>query len=276
MAAKDDEGMLLLGLALLFMLGFGGEKPEPKGPDGFKDKPDKDKPDLPTPPPPPPPPEDKKLPRPDKWTNDYPTPGNLYVVRSGDSMLKIANKALHMAAYRAAQKYTGATVAEANAFAKEFAGNAQRQYKYVDAITCESWNDATVTTHGYGDQARKSPATGRAIRLLPKHADNLARLGNNKPPKRLMHRGTPGDRANGVKRSGSGSSFETLYLPGVSLKAITSQDKLKLGGGTWPDGSSKRHPPKWVLELGVKDETGSEPKGRKLRGCNPAVKIEVS
>ena len=132
-----------------------------------------------------------------------------------------------------------------------------------------------MTTYGYGDQARAAPESKRAIRLLPQHADNLARLRNGKRAIREMNYGKPTDRANGIRRSGGGSNFETLYLPGVNLRLIAEEERLKIGGGTWPDGTSKRHPPKWVIDLGVKDRSKSIAQYKGPRGCGDRIAIEV-
>ena len=174
------------------------------------------------------------------------------------------------AAYLAATREMGMDEAAALDYAGDWADNAQRQYAYLDAITCSSFNDATVTTYGYGDQARASPVSRRAFRLLPQHSDNAARLAAGDIPERRMHYGGLSDRANGKKRTGGGSDFETLYMPGISIKEIAETGELRLGGGTWPDGSSKREPPKWVFELGVKDRSGSLQKGDRLFGCGTA------
>ncbi len=269
-----DEEIALLGVALLFLLGMGGEKPDPGpvGPDGLKPNPDGDKPE---PKPEPTPQPDEKVPAFDDMVNPdgYPTPGTFYKVQQGDIMLGIAKRALTGAAYTAAVERMGMSPADALTFASDFATNS-RQYKMVDLITCESWNDATVTTHGYGDKPRAAPGSGRAIRLLKMHADNMQRLRNGNAAQRRMHRGFPADKANGVRRGGDGSHFETLYIPGLNLKAIT-QGRLEVGGGKWPDGSSKRHPPKWVLRLGVRDRSNSEPKGTRPRGCGQRASIEV-
>lgn len=213
----------------------------------------------------------------DEITNtDWPVPGHFYVVQPGDKGYGIAKRALADAAFRAAKKYLDATDDQARTFASNFSGSSQHQRTYLGWITCESWNDATVTTHGYGDQTFASGLSGRAIRFLPQHADNLSRLRDGRRAVREMKFGTPNDRKNGVRRLGkAGGAFETLYLPGLSLKQIANNETLKLGGGKWPDGSSKAHPPKWVLDLGVRDRSKSVTTGNLLRGCGDKVKVEV-
>ena len=84
-----------------------------------------------------------------------------------------------------------------------------------------------------------------------------------------------GVEVNGIRRSGGGSNFETLYLPGVNLRLIAEEERLKIGGGTWPDGTSKRHPPKWVIDLGVKDRSKSIAQYKGPRGCGDRIAIEV-
>lgn len=274
-AAKG--GLVLL---LLFLMGAGGEKPEPEPePEPDPIGPDKVKPPDPGPEPEPEPkPEpDKNTPEVDDITNlEWPTPGHFYVVQKGDFMFGIVVKALKDAAFRAAKKYLGYTDDEARTFASNFASDTSRQYQYLYAIICESWNDATVTTYGYGDKTVPSPESKRAIRLLPQHEDNLARLRNGQRAIREMNYGKATDRSNGIKRSGGGSHYETLYMPGLNLKVLAEKQQLKIGGGSWPDGSSKANPPQWVLDLGVKDRSKSIAQYKGPRGCGDnRVPIEV-
>jgi len=275
---KTEEVGIVALLLLLFASGSGGEPPN-KGPDKIKPPPQPD---------PGPEPVEPVEPTPevvdppiDEITNtDWPVPGHFYVVRpaqdgeKGDTGLRIAKRALADAAFRAAKEFLGASDDGAREFAKAYSSDGPRQYAYLDKITCESWNDATVTTYGYGDKARAAPLSGRAIRLLPQHADNLSRLRQGKRAVREMHFGKSSDRTNGVRRGGGGDRHETLYLPGVDLAPII-EGKLAIGGGTWPDGSSKAHPPKWVLDLGVRDRSKSVTRGNLLRGCGDKVKVEV-
>lgn len=262
----NDE-LLFVGGLLLLLLGSGKKKDDDKrGPDTI----------APTGPTPGPTPDDD-LPQnpamPDMVNPDgYPTAGTFYQVQQGDTMLGIAKRALTEAAFTAARNQLGLDDAAALEFASDFATGA-RQYAFLKAITCESWNDATVTTYGYGAQAVAGQA-GRAVRLVPAHANNIQRLAQGMPAARRMHRGTPGDKANGVRRSGTGDELETLYIPAIDLAKIAEGKGLRLGGSKWPDGSSRIHPPKWVLALGVDDQTGTEPKGTKKRGCG-ASKVAI-
>lgn len=284
MSKKSKKGPALLVLALLALLGMREDEEEPE-PDPERDGPDGFAPIDPVGPGPEPDPEPEPEPDPEPEDHtpaiddivnpDWPVPGHFYRVRQGDNGLKVAKRALADAAYRAGKDLHGMTVNDARSFASQISGKASLQYAYLDAITCEAWNDATVTTFGYGNLTRPAPGSRRAIRFVPQHANNVKRLRQGKPALREMHFGTAADHDNGKRRTGrAGGEFETLYMPGVDLEAL-GEGELKLGGGKWPDGSSKRHPPKWVLALGVKDRSKSVPTGKRKRGCGSSKKIEV-
>jgi hypothetical protein len=267
-----DEEIIGIGVLLLLLLGKKEEKGT--GPDGLK-------PPGPTPPRPPEPPEPTEPTEPEQTPGAsdiidvYPTPGHFYQVVSGDFLYRIASRSLRSAGFLAAREWLGMNDSNANAFASDFADSAQRQQQYLDMILCAAWNDATITTHGIdGSKTRRNPQTQRGIRLVPKHADNFSRLVNGQRPQRLMHFGKPSDRVNEQMRTGSGSNFELMWLPGLSLKAIAESRTLKLGGGKWPDGTSRANPPRWIMRLGVADRTNSMPKGNRARGCG-GDKVEV-
>jgi hypothetical protein len=271
----NDE-LLFLGGLLLLLLGSGKKDNGKDGPGGIKPvdpKPDPKKtpgvivPDGPK--------VDPKTPTIPEIVNpdNFPSAGTFYQVQQGDILLGIAKRALAEAGYLAGIE-RGLSPAEAQEFAREFR-TPTRQANYANLITCSPWNDATVTTYGYGKQAQPAKS-GRAIRMIPANDPNIQRMLAGLAPTRRINRGTQGDQANGVTRSGSGSSYATLWLPAIDLKAIKSGAGLKLGGSTWADGSSTKNPPRWVMNLGVIDTTSSEPRGLKKRGCKPhqaAIKV---
>jgi len=286
MSDKNQKAGLAIAIGILFILGLAGKKtetepeddpepgpeptPGPSGPGGIAP--------VPTPTGPNPPLDEIVTPDlPGK--NGWPEPGKFYAVRGSDnqSMLRIASRSLFNGAYQAAKQIGGLSDLDAESFAESFRSNATRQANFVNDIQCESWNDAIYSTYGFGNKAQKSPS-GRAMRLLPQHAPNLQRLKNGQAPQRRQNYGQKTDQANNKKRSGSGSTHELLYIPGIDLDVLWNQNRVEVGGGTWPDGTSKANPPKWILDLGVKDLTGSIPKGYILRGCpgRPQVKVRVS
>ena len=291
MSDKNQKAGLAIAIGILFILGLAGKKtetepdddPEPEEPKnpgfggGFGEEGEKIEPK------PEPPLEDLITPE-----GEWPEPGKFFQVRSkfsdgkGMNLLRIASRALNEAAYKAAVEVGGLTPSEAVSFANQFRdkntpGGPTRVANFANDIQCESWNDALYTTYGFGDKAQKAPS-GRAVRLLPQHAPNLQRLKNVQAPQRRQNYGQKTDQANNKKRSGSGSTHELLYIPGIDLDVLWNQNRVEVGGGTWPDGTTKANPPKWILDLGVKDLTGSIPKGYILRGCpgRPQVKVRVS
>lgn len=288
MAKKDDQKKILAvaaaGVAAFFLLRRKASAKGPKRDDDIK-IPDDIKPADPKPKP-------RKTPgkiaptgpvKPPKMeptipeiTNPdrYPSAGTFYEVQKDDIMLGIAKRALTEAAFLAA-KNNGEDDDSALAFSRAWA-TGSRQYAMLKAITCEAWNDATVTTYGYGDDAEPG-SSGRAIRLLPKHERNMQRLREGKPARRKMNRGLPSDRDEGIERTGSGFSYETLYIPYIDLQAIQAGDGLVIGGKNWPDGTSMANPPQWVMDLGVEDISGTEPGlGSQIRGCGAGeAKVKI-
>jgi len=279
MSEQNQKAGLAIAVGILFLLGLAAKKPdepEPKTPGGGL------KPTGPGPGPGPGPtePEKKDPPFTEIVTppGEWPEPGQFYQVRGSDnqSMLRISSRALFQAAYKAAQEVGGLDQQAAIQFANDFRSNGTRQANFANDIQCESWNDAVYSTYGFGDKAQRAPS-GRAMRLLPQHADNLDRLRNGQRPRRRQRFGKETDRENGIRRTGSGSKHELLYIPGIDLEVLWNEQRVELGG-QWPDGASKANPPTWVLDLGVKDLSGTIPKGNILRGClgrNP-VKVNVT
>ena len=285
MSEKNQKAGLAIAVGILFLLGLAAkpseDKPDPDpkpgpdpdpdpvpvGPDGF----------IPVPTPDGPNPPFNDIVTPDlPGTDGWPEPGKFYQVRGNDnqSMLRIASRALYTGAYQAAKQVGGLSDEDADAFADAFRSNATRQANFANDIQCESWNDAVYSTFGFGNKAQEAPS-GRAMRLLPQHANNLQRLRNEQRPQRRQRYGKDGDQKTN-KQSGSGSKHELLYIPGLDLNVLWNVGVVQLGG-EWPDGASKANPPTWVLDLGVKDLTGTIPKGNILRGCEgrPRVKVNV-
>jgi len=281
MSEQNQKAGLAIAVGILFLLGLAAKKPDepdPKKPKGnFK-------PPGPGPGPGPGPTEPEKkeppfteivtpeIPGKDGW----PTPWKFYQVRGSDnqSMLRIASRSLYKAAFEAAKQVGGLSDADADLFAEGFRSNGTRQANFVNDIQCESWNDAVYSTFGFGNKAQRAPS-GRAMRLLPQHADNLDRLRNGQRPHRRQRYGKETDRENGIRRTGSGSKHELLYIPGINLEVLWNEQRVELGG-QWPDGASKANPSTWVLDLGVKDLSGTIPKGDILRGCVGRNRVKVN
>lgn len=143
----------------------------------------------------------------------------------------------------------------AQAFARRVANNIGNRVKYINAIQCSGWNDALYGTYGYGQNAAPAP-TGRAIRLLPQHPNNLRRLRELRKPIRNIRLGTTNDQGKGNALGVDGSlrgNFELLWLPAIDIKTLweSDGDEVSMDGPTWQDGTRATVPPPWVQQLGI-------------------------
>lgn len=224
-----------------------GQPPTPKGPGGFQ-------PEAPDEPPP------ADLPDVNDWTDPYPTPGRFYQVKQGDNLSSIARKALLSAGYIAAKEIGELDDAEAQSFAQKVASSGSRRIKYINIIQCSAWNDALYETYGFGDKAHESP-NGRALRLIPQHANNRARLAAGKAPIRNIALGSPADKGKGNRigvdpayRQG----FEFLWMPAIDLDQLWASDGdlVTPEGLTWDDGTPQTLPPPWAFQLAIEDVSG--------------------
>lgn len=210
----------------------------------------------------------------------YPAPGNFYQVVTGDQMLGVEGtgsvtwRALVEAGIRAAMKHgglsnAGGMASPAAQWAKTLANEAALRMQYKDMTLCGGWTDRTNATFGWCDAdcvannagpGQNSPGPhGRAIRFLPQHPDNSARLAAHLQPIRNMRMLTAASEGKG---NGFGAvaalrkKHELVWLPDLDLEALWNDRQLKTSA-KWPDGSSKALPPPWVQQLGLDDRSGS-------------------
>lgn len=128
--------------------------------------------------------------------------------------------------------------------------NTQLRFDAYQLLLCSWWNDALYGTYGYGSQSLPG-LHGRAIRLLPQNADNLALLRRGESPRRTVSVGVPSDRGSGnSRRIGPGNSFELLWIPPLDLESL-SRGLIQLAPGNWADGTSLANPPPSVTNLEV-------------------------
>lgn len=193
----------------------------------------------------------------------YPTPAHFYRVQKGDYGYGIAYKYLRSAGFIAATEWGQADGLTANAFGKQVASSVAHQKTVWRWISCNGWNDATVTTYGWKSKSQPLAPTGRVVRLVPQHANNLQRLGAKQPALRTMKWGNPSWKGTGKGYSATNDhGFENLWLPGLDLKTLWDSDGtlLLVGGGDWGNsGMTKALPPPWVLKLGVTFAAGAVP-----------------
>jgi len=196
--------------------------------------------------------------------SDYPTPGTLVQIRKDDILEGTAsanNKSKHaersiayttlLSAGYIAARDAGEDDAAAKQFARLVANNASNRHDYFQLIQCSPWNDALYTTYGYGPQAMPSPV-GRALRFLPQHDDNRARIIMGQAPRRATKLGAPSDQKKG-NGSGTGRSFEYLWLPKINLEILfkSGGTTITTQGVSWDDGSNGIMPPPEILQFGV-------------------------
>lgn len=188
---------------------------------------------------------------------ENPTPATYYRVRFGDTFLGndgIAARLIFNAAIRAAQTHGGLDAQAAAAWAQSIADAPENRAMVTEFITCRApTNDFLYGTHGYQKGvAIPSKKTWRAIRLLPRHADNLERLAAGQRVMRNIQFGDPSDPGSGDSQGADASlqNLEQLWMPGLDLQRLwdTGGAEIRIGG-TWADGSSKAYPPPWVLAL---------------------------
>lgn len=230
------------------------------------------------PPPPPPPPKPDEPPpfNPDDFETppgvDYPTPGTLLQVRYGDrlagkfhpqntgsdedgqALRSIAYMTLLTAGYMAGKEVGGMSHEEALDFASKVAHDNNNRIEYIQLIQCSPWNDALYTTYGFGPKAWESPA-GRALRFLPQHYDNRARLVRGQAPRRNITLGSSADKNAGTgtgQKSGE-RNFSYIWLPKINLQMLWDSDgtEITTQGIQWEDGSNGIMPPPQVLAYGV-------------------------
>ena len=237
-------------------------------------------------------------------TGEYPSPGTFLQVRLGDRLLgrfsearkdvdiygnqlrSIAYTTLLTAGWLAATEFGGldpdepgisesesSRRAEAAArFARKVADSDGNRVDYLQLIQCSPWNDALYATYGYGPQAWASPV-GRALRFLPEHYNNRARISQGLKPRRNISLGTISDKGSGnaFGQDGDQRAFEFLWLPRINLQVLWDSNgrDITTEGTEWDDGSSGIMPPPIVAQLGAEGVPGSV-----AWGCPGLVVVE--
>lgn len=190
----------------------------------------------------------------DKWTDIYPTDGRFYQVKVGDTLLgtsakrSITKRAVSQKAYLVAKQH-GLSDAEALQYATERSG-ADNRLTYFHAIQCDRWNDELYGTFGYGPQAVPSQH-GRAIRMLPQHQKNSARLRSLDAPVRSILLRSTNDRGKGNGFAAPGAPrghLEFLWLPEIDGDHLWTTGQVRVFSGG---------PPPFVQQLGIVDASGA-------------------
>lgn len=200
----------------------------------------------------------------DDLVRTYPAPRTYYQVKSGDTFTHetkgIATRMGLTALHLAAVNIGGLSVAEANAWAAARNKHATMRRPLTMLIACVPENDAEYGKANCSAQEVVAP-NGRCISMLPRHADNRARIKAGESPLRTITFG-------GQKVSGSYTRFPFLWLPGIDLQHLWDTDgaEFRPGGTTWSDGSSTFRPPPLIRALGFQDLGNTN---RTTWGCAP-------
>lgn len=210
-------------------VGPGGTEPTRPTTPGRIDPPPKVPPDLPS------------------ILDPYPTSGGAYQIVQGDMLLGntqqggIAHRAIAQDVFLLGQQ-RGMTNQAALQLASTIAAKARA--RYVSEIQGDWFNDRQYGTYGYGPNAMPSSITGRALRLLPIHADNRARMINGEQPIRSIKLSTPNNKGQGTgtKAPGApGGNLELIVLPPYDVAKLVDLDVLQV---------DRNWHPKWLRDLG--------------------------
>lgn len=210
---------------------------------------------------------------------DFPEGNAFYQVRQGD-ILGWGLKGLHTEAitqnvlarelFLAAREYGGLDDNAALAFANARRRNTSATNAIYDAITCSPLDDACYGTWGYcGDVAianKVCPASmrnhpgphGRAIRLLPQHANNAVRLMQDLPMARVVAILSAAQKGNGKGNAvqaaspGGKSSYPLLWIPGIDRRRLWESNGTAL---VFVDG--QMNPPDEITGMGFTDYSGT-------------------
>lgn len=158
--------------------------------------------------------------------SDFPLPGKLYQIKSGDNLSTIVRKALNNLVPGAGE-----------------AGSARMAY-LLNCINVSEWNRSRYGSTRSNNNFPKTYFTnglGLAAAFLPRNADATAAILAGKLPARTIK--PNGDPA------GGGSKFGMLWLPPVVAEDLTKFAQPTCAGTSWPDGSSTIEPPPEFLAL---------------------------
>lgn len=242
--------------------------------------------DPPLPPPADPDPARPRPPRAPRASDDiddyikvFPEDGAYYQIKYGDILGwgtggmnwdAVSQNVLGRALFLAAREYGGMADAQAQAYANARRKNTTLTNRIYNALLCCTHNDACYGTWGYcGDKAiqdGRCPSTmrnrpgehGRAIRPLPQHADNQARIRAGLTPARVVDELTPAQKGNGRSKAvgsaspGGNSSFPLLWIPGIDRKKLWETD-----GKVVEFTTSKANPPDFIWDRGFEDYSNS-------------------
>jgi hypothetical protein len=194
-------------------------------------------------------------------------------IGSPDKAGSVAYTLMRWEAFESAKQYGGMddTAAWAWVNSRKYDKKPALRVQVANVVLCCGWNDATAGTYGYcGPIAianKVCPATmenhpgphGRAIRPLPQHTDQIARLKAGKAAARVVTIGNPGSAGDGSSHTAQGApggQLPTIWCPRFNREVLWTS-----GGLTFTteglDAAGTALPPQWVLDRGVEDYSDS-------------------
>jgi hypothetical protein len=215
-----------------------------------------------------------------------PRGAHFYQVKKGDIFLgthtstsssqghNIAWMAYRRECFEAAKEFGGLGDEGAWAWVNAIPSSMGQSGKTHDIILCGAFNDACYGTWGYcgtpGIQAGRCRASevnragphGRAIRLLPQHPDNIARVRAGKVVARYVQLGTPANAgdARSINKSGQKGKFPALWIPKLNRRALWEShgSEIEAADEAWDDSSPVSSPPPWIMRGGeILDYSGT-------------------
>jgi hypothetical protein len=196
----------------------------------------------------------------DAILDDYPTDNAFFKVSSGwifsgvpssSNPKRILYDAIAQRAFLVGRNTLGMNDDQARAYGKSVASQQSNRSALMSGIQREPWNDQLYGTYGYSSLAAPDACTGRAIRLLPQHADNAQRMRDGLAPIRSIQLRTPNDKKKGNGLAAPGApkgNFEVIWINPIDAPhlAETGQVRVLMAG-----------PPQWIKVRGIDDRSGA-------------------
>lgn len=231
----------------------------------------------------------------------FPEGGNFYQVKAGDWPgsgahganikanynlgLPVSGWLIRREMFHAAQEYGGLSNEAAMVWVNNMLKGGDLlnpSTRTLDIILCSAFNDACYGTWGYCGQkaidSKKCPAsmrnragpTGRGIRLLKAHPNNIKRIRDGLAVARYATIGNPANAGDGSSKNTSGKTghYPALWMPKLDRQRLwesananpgfASSYEIEASSEIWDDGSPMSSPPPWVMKDGqILDYSGS-------------------
>jgi hypothetical protein len=164
--------------------------------------------------------------------------------------------------FEAAKEFGGMDDGDAWAWVNAIPSSMGQAGKVHSILLCSAYNDACFGTWGYcGDKAvqlgtcskalNRAGPHGRAIQLLKKHPNNLARIKQGKAVARYCTIGSPQNAGDGRSKNTSGQKgyYPALWCPKLDRQRLFASHgaEIDVTPETWEDGSPRSSPPPWVM-----------------------------